>query len=99
MLGKGKRPRNGVKESCIAFTSPQEEYVVIVAKRAEFVIPKRTSLPSILPFAGLTPSAVTCGLPAASQPQQMRNPTTNTSAIVIQTAHPCFWLFTILPKY
>src|SRR5258708_37577758 len=91
-------PPIGVKESYIEFTAPQEASVVIVAKRAELVIPKRTSLPSILPFAGLTPSAVTCGLPAASQPQQMRSPTTNTSAIVIQTAPPCFWLFTILPK-
>src|SRR5258708_39749658 len=91
-------PPIGVKESCIAFTAPQEASVGIVAKRAEFVIPKRTSLPSILPFAGLTPRAVTCGLPAASQPEQMRNPTTITSAIVIQTAHQCFWLFSILAK-
>src|SRR5258708_3068207 len=98
MFSIGIRPPIGVKESCIAFTAPQEASVVIEAKRGEFVIRKGALLPSILPFGGLTPSAVTCGLPAASQPQQMRNPTTNTSAIVIQTAHPCFWLFTILPK-
>ena len=39
----------GVKESCIAFTEPLDAAVVAVAHSAELAMPKRTSLPSMLP--------------------------------------------------
>jgi hypothetical protein len=38
-----------VKESCIELTEPFEATVVAVAQSAEFAIPYRTSLPSMLP--------------------------------------------------
>jgi hypothetical protein len=38
-----------VKESCMELTAPQEASVVTVANKAELKMPKRTSLPSILP--------------------------------------------------
>ena len=49
MLASGTSPPSGVNESCIAFTAPQLASVVTVAKRAEFAMPNRTSLPSMLP--------------------------------------------------
>ena len=53
------------------FTAPQEASVVMVAKRAELKIPKRTSLPSMLPAAASTPKACRRGLPADSAHQQI----------------------------
>ena len=38
-----------MKESCIALTEPFEAAVVAVAQSAELAMPKRTSLPSMLP--------------------------------------------------
>ena len=55
MLNSGTNPPSGVNESCIEFTAPQEASVVIVAKSAELKMPKRTSLPSMLPSAAATP--------------------------------------------
>ena len=49
MLISGTMPPSGVNESCMALTQPQLASVVIVAKSAESAIPKRTSLPSMLP--------------------------------------------------
>jgi hypothetical protein len=43
------RPPRGMKESCMLFTAPQLASVVTVAKSAELAMPKRTSLPSMLP--------------------------------------------------
>ena len=54
------------------FTAPQEASVVTVANRVEAEIPKRVSLPSMLPpgwsavAAVITPSFATFGLPFAS---------------------------------
>ena len=45
----GTSPPSGVKESCIALTEPFEAAVVAVAQSAELAMPKRTSLPSMLP--------------------------------------------------
>ena len=39
------------------FTAPQEAAVVIVANKAEAVMPKRTSFPSMLPPACNAPAA------------------------------------------
>jgi hypothetical protein len=51
MFTIGTMPPNGVKESCMEFTAPQLASVVTVAKSAGFAMPKRTSLPSMLPPA------------------------------------------------
>ena len=45
----GIMPPSGMKESCIALTAPQEAAVVIAANKADALMPKRVSLPSILP--------------------------------------------------
>ena len=52
----------------MALTAPQEASVVTVAKRADPGMPKRTSLPSMLPpsAAWSTPSVARIGLPCAS---------------------------------
>ena len=49
MLTNGTRPPSGVKLSCIEFTAPHEVSVVTVAHSAESTMPKRVSLPSMLP--------------------------------------------------
>ena len=49
MLTSGTKPPSGVKLSCIALTAPHEVSVVTVAHSAELTMPKRTSLPSMLP--------------------------------------------------
>ena len=64
MFASGTRPPSGVNESCIELTAPHDVSVVTVANSAEAPMPKRHSLPSMLPPA--TPSACTSGLPAAS---------------------------------
>ena len=52
MLISGTMPPSGVKVSCMVLTAPQEASVVITANRAPtLAMPKRTSLPSILPPA------------------------------------------------
>ena len=45
----GTSPPNGVNEPCIEFTEPLEAAVVAADQSAEFAMPKRTSLPSMLP--------------------------------------------------
>ena len=52
------------KQACMALTAPQEAAVVITANSAEATIPKRTSLPSMLPPA--RPSPFMMSLPCAS---------------------------------
>ena len=44
-----KPPAIGVRLSCAVLTAPHEVSVVVVAQRIESAIPKRTSLPSMLP--------------------------------------------------
>ena len=51
-----------MKLACMALTAPQEAAVVITAKSAEAAMPKRTSLPSMLPPVPSTPRAVKAGL-------------------------------------
>ena len=51
MLDIITRPDSGMKLSCIALTAPSEEAVVTVANSADWPMPKRTSLPSMLPPA------------------------------------------------
>ena len=45
----GTSPPSGVNESCIELTEPFDAAVVALAHSAEFAMPKRTSLPSMLP--------------------------------------------------
>ena len=45
----GTKPPSGVIESCMVLTAPQEVAVVTAANSAEAAIPKRVSLPSMLP--------------------------------------------------
>ena len=47
----GTSPPSGVNESCIELTEPFEAAVVAVAQSAELTMPKRVSLPSMLPPA------------------------------------------------
>ena len=49
MLASGTRPPSGVNESCQPLIAPQLASVVTVAKSAVLAMPKRTSLPSMLP--------------------------------------------------
>ncbi len=64
MLISGIMPPSAVKESCMALTAPQEAAVVMTANSADATMPKRTSLPSILP--PVRPIAVKASLPCAS---------------------------------
>src|SRR5512137_356288 len=98
MLKSGTRPPSGVNESCILLTAPQEAAVVTVAKSDEAGAPKRTSLPSMLPALGETPSVRTRGLPALSARQQTRAAARNRMAMALQTAQPCFGFLTFRPR-
>ncbi|KTC80332.1 hypothetical protein Lche_2352 [Legionella cherrii] len=49
IIHKGTNPPRGVNESSMEFTEPLEAAVVAVVQIAELTIPKRVSLPSILP--------------------------------------------------
>ena len=51
MLNSGIMPPSAVKLSCIALTAPHDAAVVTTANRALAAVPKRTSLPSMLPPA------------------------------------------------
>ncbi len=47
----GTRPPSGVREECMASTEPVVAAVVVVTNRLVWAMPKRNSLPSILPPA------------------------------------------------
>ena len=49
MLTSGTAPPSGVNASCTPLTEPFDASVVTVAQRAVSAMPKRTSLPSMLP--------------------------------------------------
>ena len=57
-------PPSAVKLSCMPLTAPHDAAVVTTANNADAAVPKRTSLPSMLPPA--TPMWWRIGLPAAS---------------------------------
>ncbi len=63
MLISGIIPPSGMKLACIALTAPHDAAVVITANSADATMPKRVSLPSMLPANPSTPSAVNAGLP------------------------------------
>ena len=62
----GIMPPSGVKLSCMAITAPSEVAVVVTANSDDMAVPKRTSLPSMLPMLGSMPRAVSTGFPAPS---------------------------------
>ncbi|MCY1523513.1 hypothetical protein D9M68_584140 [compost metagenome] len=78
----------------MAFTAPHEAAVVTAAKRAEASMPKRTSLPSMLPplcsalATWSTPSGPSSGLPACSAGVTASTATTNSTVIAASTAQP-----------
>ena len=100
----GTAPPSGVNESCVAFTAPQLAAVVIVAKSVDALMPKRASLPSMLPpgwvalAAWSTPSAASAGLPCCSNTVAGTAKATNSSVIVASTAHPWRRSPTMRPK-
>src|SRR5450830_1484925 len=68
----GTKPPMGISESCMALTEPVVAPVVVAMNRLVSAMPKRSSLPSILPplwvadSSWSTPSRVNSGLPACS---------------------------------
>ena len=72
MLSIAVPPASGVRLSCPVLTAPVEVSVVTLANRDESAMPKRTSLPSMLPpawvevSAWFAPSLVRIGLPFCS---------------------------------
>ena len=93
----GISPPNGVNESCMALTAPQEAEVVTVAYKAELKTPKRTSLPSMLPPA-IAARACTRGFPPLSALQQTSRLAMKRRAMALQTAQPCFLFPAIRPR-
>ena len=104
MSHSGATPPSGVKLSCIALTEPLDAAVVAVAHRALCVIPKRVSLPSMLPPAASalawasTPSAVRRGLPACSAASVANTSGTKITTIAAKIAHPCRRSLTTAPN-
>jgi hypothetical protein len=94
MSHMGTSPPSGVKLSCMALTEPLEAAVVAVAHSALLVMPKRTSLPSMLPpeqtseTAWSTPSAVSAGLPACSKATVAKSSGMKMASIAASTAQP-----------
>ncbi|CAM3770963.1 hypothetical protein POHY109586_22550 [Polaromonas hydrogenivorans] len=90
----GTMPPSGVKESCMAITAPHEAAVVMTANRLEALMPKRVSLPSMLPpacrvlTAWSTPKGVNSGLPACSAGVMATTAMTNITVIAASTAQP-----------
>ena len=93
-----------MNESCIALTAPYEAAVVAVAQSASPEMPKRTSLPSMLPPAcsalatWSTCSASKAGLPACSCDRHSQSSGRKTTNIAARTAQPWRVSFTILPN-
>ena len=94
-----------MNESCIALTEPFDADVVATAQSAEFAMPKRVSLPSMLPpglvalarliDAELGERGVARLPPARSA---AASSTTNTIVIAASIAQPCRVSPTILPN-
>src|SRR5271165_6523802 len=91
-------PATGVIDSSTALDAPVPVPVVASAKRAAPACPKRKSLPSMLPRAGSTPSAVNSGLPADSAQYNATSATAKIAPIVISSARPCRQSPTIRPN-
>ncbi|EXI73857.1 MAG: hypothetical protein AW07_01993 [Candidatus Accumulibacter sp. SK-11] len=106
-MTSGTAPPSGVNESCIELTAPQDAAVVIVAKRAESAIPKRASLPSMLPsvkavvrtlVASVSPTFASSGLPCCSKLIAPMAKLTKSRPIAANTVQPWRSSPTMQPK-
>ena len=81
-----------------ALTAPHDVSVVVVAQRIESAMPKRTSLPSMLPPAwvevsfSLAPSLARIGLPFCSLAYITATLMSRITMAAANSAHPCRWL-------
>src|SRR5579871_3415576 len=96
MLIIGIMPPSAVKLSCMALTAPQEASVVITANSEDATMPKRTSLPSMLP--PVRPKACIMVLPLASAQYVTATPARNSTPITARIAQPWRWLPTMRPN-
>ena len=100
----GTSPPSGVYESCIELTEPLEAAVVAAAQIVDEAMPKRASLPSMLPpgwsseACWSAPAAVSAGLPPCSNAVVRRIAGTSTTSIAASSAHPCRRSRTMIPK-
>ena len=100
----GTSPPSGVNESCMELTDPFDAAVVAVAQSAELAMPKRVSLPSMLPpgciaeAAWSTPSASKRGFPACSAANAPTSRGTKITSMAASTAQPCRLSLTMLPN-
>ena len=97
-MNRGTNPPRAVKESCMPFTAPHEAAVVMVANSEELKMPKRTSLPSMLPSAVAMPMAWWMGFPFASAHQQTSTPARNIAIMAPHTDQPWAWFLVIRPR-
>ena len=104
MLNKMTPPPNAVNESWKLLTAPHEVMVVVTAKIDESVMPKRTSLPSMLPPAWVVlttwfaPTLLKRGLPVCSAGITTPTAINQTMAEAAQSTQPCRVSPTILPN-
>ena len=94
----GTAPPIGVSESCILFTDPVVNDVVITENNDESNIPFLTSLPSIFPIVLVIPSSFITGFPFASAKYITGITTKNRSNAAIKIARPCFLFLQAFPK-
>ena len=91
---RGTAPPSGVNESCMPMTAPQDAAVVMAANKAVAAMPKRASLPSMLPPGCVAlalwsaPSAASSGLPCCSCEMTTTTATTKMAVIAASTAQP-----------
>ncbi|MNW66666.1 hypothetical protein D3C74_451580 [compost metagenome] len=97
MFASGTSPPIGVSVSCIVLTAPVSVAVVTVANKADWARPKRTSLPSILPWSCAMPRALNAGLPALSAESNTPSMTMNIISIDTNNTRPCLAFPTIFP--
>ena len=66
ICSSGIIPPSGVRVSCMLLTVPVVKEVVVVVNIADCAMPKRTTLPSMLPMDWLSPASASAGLPCIS---------------------------------
>ena len=81
-------PPNGVSVSCILLTVPVVKDVVVVVNIADWAIPNRTSLPSMLPMDCASPTSASAGLPWLSAQKQTPSPIRNRIPIAAKMLRP-----------
>ncbi len=98
MSSIGDRPPIAENESCMPFTAPQDAAVVTVAKSDVAAMPKRVSLPSMLPPNVAAPASTAMGLGCCSKYAVDSAKTANSVVIAARMAMPWRRLPTISPK-